>query len=180
VLRHDHSITKDALDSLKRLIKETKEDLEDQLVDVHEAIATADASQKQVLDEDKASLQRSLNTLEWAQQLAETTQPKIVIERNEAGQSAHLLAGTDTSNPQFSLSVVENKAGLGAMMAAGVHTPETLGALMANSQTSNLALALGALQTHESCSERSPSGLHEKRATKSDEKVVLRWNRVSE
>ena len=50
--RHDYSVTNDALGSLKRLIEGTKEDVEDQLNHVLDAISTASAAQREAHGED--------------------------------------------------------------------------------------------------------------------------------
>jgi hypothetical protein len=142
-----HSITQDSLNDLKNSIRGTKEDLEDQLDQVRQAISTAGASLREMLQVDQARLQTSLDSLAQAQRVADTTDLKVVLERNRAGQGSRAIFGTDTSQPQFSLTVSENEAELGAVMAAGVHSPETLQALLRDSRTPDLALALQALQT---------------------------------
>jgi hypothetical protein len=43
--------------------------------------------------------------------------------------------------------VSDNEAGLGAVVGVGVHSPQALQALLGNSRTPDLALALQALQT---------------------------------
>ncbi|KAE8397189.1 hypothetical protein BDV37DRAFT_266277, partial [Aspergillus pseudonomiae] len=120
----NHSITQESLNDLKDSIRGTKEDLEDQLDQINEAIRSTDASNRASFRTDQARLVGSLKSIEWAQQVADTTLPR----------------------PQFSLNVSENEAGLGAIMAAGVHTPQTLQALLRDSQTQNLALTLQAAQ----------------------------------
>jgi len=145
--RQDHSSTQDSLKDLKNSIRGTKEDLEDQLDQVRQTISTADASLREILQVDQARLQSSLDSLARAQRVADTTHPEVVLERNRAGQGSRAIFGTDTSQPQFSLTVSDNEAGLGAVMAAGIHTPQTLQALLGDSRTADLALALQALQT---------------------------------
>ena len=142
-----HSITQDSLNDLKNSIRGTKEDLEDQLDQVRQAISTADASLREMLQVDQTRLQTSLDSLARAQRVADTTDPKVVLERNRAGQGSRAIFGTDTSQPQFSLTVSDNEAELGAVMAAGVHSPETLQALLRDSRTPDLALTLQVLQT---------------------------------
>ncbi|BCR85775.1 uncharacterized protein ACHE_21233S [Aspergillus chevalieri] len=139
--------TQDSLDNLKDSIQGTKEDLEDQLNQVRETIGSADASSRETLQADQARLQRSLDTLEQAQRVADTTHPEVIIKSNRADQGSRAIFGTDTSQPQFSLNVTDNEAGLGAVVSAGVHTPQTLQALLRDSRTPDLALALQALQT---------------------------------
>lgn len=77
----------------------------------------------------------------------ENSPPKIIIERNRAGQGSRAIFGTDTSQPRFSLTVADNEAGIGAVVGAGVHSPKTLQTLLGNSRTPDLALAFQALQT---------------------------------
>jgi hypothetical protein len=145
-IRRNHGITPESLNDLKDSIRGTKEDLEDQLDQIHEAIKSTDTSNRASFQTDQAQLVGSLKSIEWAQQVADTTLPKVVVESNRAGQGTRTIFGTDTSQPQFSLNVSENEAGLGAIMAAGVHTPQTLQALLRDSQAQNLALTLQAAQ----------------------------------
>lgn len=145
--RHDHSNTQDSLRDLKNSISGAKEDLEDQLDQLRQTINTADVSLREILQADQVRLQSSLETLARAEQVANTIQPKVVIEHNRAGQGSRTIFGTDTSKPQFSLTVSDNEAGLGAVMGAGIHSPQTLQVLLGDSRTGDLALALQALQT---------------------------------
>jgi hypothetical protein len=135
------------LNQLKDAIEGTKEDLEDQLGQVRQAITTTEASLRDMLQLDQARLQRSLDSLAQAQRIIDHSQPQIVLERNKAGQGSRALFGTDTSQPRFSLTVLDNEAQVGAVMAAGVHSPQTLQALLGESRTADLALVLQALQT---------------------------------
>jgi ABC-type transporter Mla subunit MlaD len=121
----DHSTTKDSLNELHKLIEGTKEDLEDQLDQVRHAISGAGASLRDLLQADQAQLQCGLESLAQAQRVTETTRPQVVIEENRGGQESRTLFGTDTSQPQFNLTVADNEAQHGAVMAAGVHSPET-------------------------------------------------------
>jgi ABC-type transporter Mla subunit MlaD len=142
----DHAITQNSLNELRKSIEGTKEDLEDQLDQVRHAISGAGASLQDLLQADQAQLQSGLENLAQAQRVAETTQPQVVITRNLGWQESRTLFGTDTSRPQFHLTVSDNEAQLGAVMAAGVHSPETLQALLRGSQTADLVLVLQALQ----------------------------------
>jgi precorrin isomerase len=143
----DHSTTQDSLNQLKDAIEGTKEDLEDQLGQVRQVITTAEASLGDMLRVDQARLQRSLDSLAQAQTIIDHSKPQIVIERNRAEQGSRALFGTDTSQPRFNLTASDNEAQLGAVMAAGVHSPQTLQALLGKSWTADLALVLQALQT---------------------------------
>jgi len=145
--RRDHSTTHDSLNDLKNSIRGTKEDLEDQLDQVRETIVSEDASKRETLQADQARLLSSLKCLEQAQQVADTTHPKVVVKSNRADRGTHAIFGTDTSQPHFSLNVSDNEAGLDAVVAAGVHSPETIQALLRGSHTQDLALKLQALQT---------------------------------
>ncbi|KAF2278228.1 uncharacterized protein EI97DRAFT_499725, partial [Westerdykella ornata] len=146
----DHSVTQSSLDDLKNLISGTREDLEDQLEEVQRDIEDAAISVREVLQDEQARLQSILASVEKAQEVLNTTQPKLVIESNKAGDGSRAIFGTDTSQPHFELKVANNEAGVGAVMSAGVHSPETLQALLQQSQTPDLALALQALQTQSS------------------------------
>lgn len=120
--------------------------MEDQLDQVRHAISGAGASLRDLLQADQAQLQSGLESLAQAQRVAETTQSQVVITRNLGGQESRTLFGTDTSRPQFHLTVLDNEAQLGAVMAAGVHSPETLQALLRGSRTADLVPVLQALQ----------------------------------
>jgi hypothetical protein len=144
---HQHSVTQESLGDLKGLISGTKEDLEDQLEAVRQTISAAGSSLRQVLLEDQARLQSSLDSIAQAQQIADTTQPKVIIEDNHGSQGSHTLFGTDTSQPGLSLTVARNEARVGAVFSAGVYSPQTLQALLQHSRTPDLALALKVLQT---------------------------------
>lgn len=132
---------------MRDLISGTKEDLEDQLDVVHQNIISADASLRKVFEEDQARLQSCLDSLAQAQQIADTPRPELIIEDNRAGQGSRAIFGTDTSQPGFSLTVARNEVGVGAVSSVGVHSPQTLQALLQHSRTPDLALALQALQT---------------------------------
>src|SRR5436853_2139583 len=143
----DQSVTQETLNALQDLIIGTKEDLEDQLDQMKQAISAADTSTREVLQNDIDRLQSSLDSITQAQRIADNTHPRLTIKRNRAGQGSRAIFGTDTSQPQFDLTVSENEAELGAVMSAGVHSPETLQALLGTSRTPELALVLQALQT---------------------------------
>ncbi|KAI4271449.1 MAG: hypothetical protein L6R38_006869 [Xanthoria sp. 2 TBL-2021] len=147
IVMQDHSSIQDSLEEFKDLISRTKEDLEDQLAQVQRTISTAEASLRKVLQDDQARLQSSLNSLAQAQRIANGTHPSIVIERNRADQGSRAIFGTDTSQPQFNLTVSDNEAQSNAVMGSGVYTPQTLQALLGSSGTADLALAVQALQT---------------------------------
>jgi hypothetical protein len=137
----------ESLGDLRDLISGCKDDLEDQLEAVRQTISAADASLRDVLEEDQARLKSSLDSIARAQRMAETTQPKVIIEDNRAGQGSRAIFGTDTSQPGFSLTVARNEAGVGAVSSAGVYSPQTLQSLLQHSRIPDLALALHALQT---------------------------------
>jgi hypothetical protein len=134
------------LGDLKDLISGTKEDLEDQLESVRQAIKAADASLREALLEDQTRLQSSLDSIARAQQIADTTRPKVIVEDNRAGQGSRAIFGTDTFPPGFSLTVARNEAGDGVVYSAGVHSPQTLQALLQHSRTLDPAITLQVLQ----------------------------------
>ncbi|KAF7505952.1 hypothetical protein GJ744_012394 [Endocarpon pusillum] len=121
----DHATTQDYLNELKRSIEGTKEDLEDQLGLVEQAISGAEASRRGLLLAD---------------------QVQVVIERNRGGEDSRTLFGTDTSRPAFSLTVSDNEAQRGAVMAAGVHSPEVLQSLLKGTPAADLVLVLQTLR----------------------------------
>ena len=121
--------------------------MEDQFDQVRRAISTADASLQEILRHDQARLQSGLDSITRAQRVVDTTHLKVIVERNRADQGSRAIFGTDTSQPQFSLTVSHNEVGTGAVVGAGVHSPQTLQALLGNSRTPDLALALQTLQT---------------------------------
>lgn len=135
------------MEGLKDSISGTKEDLEDQLAQVQRTINTAEASLREVLQDDQARLQSCLNSLTQAQKIADGIHPSIVVQRNRADQGSRAIFGTDTSQPQFNLTVSDNEAQPHAVMGSGVYTPQTLQALLGGSRTADLALAVQALQT---------------------------------
>jgi hypothetical protein len=141
----DHTTTQDSLNELRKVIEGTKEDLEDQLDQVRHAISGAGASLRDFLQADQEQLQSGLESLAQAQRVAETAQPQVVITRNLGGQESSTLFGTDTSRPQFRLTVSDNEAQQGAVMAAGVYSLETLQALLRGSRTADLVLVPQAL-----------------------------------
>jgi hypothetical protein len=129
------------------MINGHKEDLEDQLESVRSKVSAADASLQETLLEDQARLQSSLDSIAQVQRIADTTRPNIIIEDNRAGEGSRAIFGTDTPQPRFSLTVARNEAGIGAVYSAGVHSPQTLQALLQHSRTPDIALPLQALQT---------------------------------
>ena len=145
--RQSHSSTQDSLEELKSSISGTKEDLEDQLDQVRQNINTAETSLRGILQVDQARLQGSLDSLVQAHRIADDIHPKVVIEHNRAGQGSRAIFGTDTSQPQFSLTVSDNEAQRNAVMGAGVHTPQTLQTLLGDSRTADLARAVQAQNT---------------------------------
>lgn len=149
----DHSVTQETLDDLKDLITATREDLEDQIDQVQQSVGTASAAARDTLQNDMDQLQSSLDSIARAYRVADNIRPKVTIEGNKAGQSARAIFGTDTTQPHFDLNVSGNEAGLGAVMSAGVHSPETLRALLATSTTPALALTLQALQTQSTTTQ---------------------------
>lgn len=116
------------------------------MVQVQQSINTAETSLRGALQADRARLQRSLETLAEAQKLTDSIIPDIVIQGNRAGESSRAIFGTDTSQPQFRLTVSDNEAQAHAVMGNGVYTPQTLQALLEKSTTAEVARAFQALQ----------------------------------
>ncbi|RFU28890.1 hypothetical protein B7463_g7449, partial [Scytalidium lignicola] len=153
----ENSSTQGSLDDLKNSIRDTRGDLGKHLDQVQQAVESAEASSQKMFQEDIERLQGSLDSLARAQQVADSIESKIVIEGNLAGQGSRAIFGSDASQPQFSLKVSKNEAQLSAVMAAGVHSPETLQALLQDSRTPDIALTLQALQMQSQNS--SPNSL---------------------
>lgn len=143
----DQAFTQDTLEDLRNSIDGTKEDLEYQLNQLQDKMTAADGSLLEALQADQARLQSSLESLLQAQRVTDVTQASIVVRENRAGQGSRAIFGSDSSQPAFSLEVSDNEAGLGSVMSAGIHSPETLRALLAESRGPELALALQALQS---------------------------------
>ena len=154
----DHSVTQEELLDLGGLIGGAKEDLEDQLEQLRETFATADASLRDVLKSDQAHLQSSLDSIAQARRISNTIRPKISILDNRAGHGSLSLWGTDTVNPKFDLTVARQDIGVGAVSSAGTYSPETLRRLMEHHRP-DVALVFQELQT-KSPNARSEDMLH--------------------
>jgi len=94
---------------------------------------TAEGSLQAMLEADRAHMQSCLKSLEEAQAVRESKACIIVSENTASGTNTRLIAGTDTVQPNFQLSVTHNRAEEGASMAAGVHSAEVLKALLQQS-----------------------------------------------
>lgn len=129
----DHKVTQESLDGLEKLVAQTREELEDQFEQVQQAIHTADTSMRAILASDRAQIRSCLDSLEQTQEIRENVRAQIVVLGNIAGPNSRLIAGTDSLNSSFNLSVRHNEAREGASMAAGVYTPEVLKALLQQS-----------------------------------------------
>lgn len=121
------------MDDLTRLTERTREELEDQLDELQGQISTAAGSLQTTLNTDRADLQACLKSLEEAQVLRETTARVDVSDNTATGENTRMIAGTDTAQPTFHLSVTHNRAADGASMAAGVHSADVLKALLQQS-----------------------------------------------
>lgn len=166
----DHSVTQESIEDMKNLMRGIKEDLEDQLDEVQQAIRAAEASSLKVHEEDQTRLQSALDSIALAQRMVEN-RPHISIMDNCIGQGSRVLMGTDTPEPAFNLTVARNEIGVAATYSAGVHSPQVLQALLQNATTPNLALALQALQTQpfDVRSEAVQSALNAASATRNVE-----------
>ncbi|KAJ5088693.1 hypothetical protein N7456_012309 [Penicillium angulare] len=139
------SISEASLNEINDSILGTREDIQDQLEQLQEKTNRANQSARSALQVDYEQLKQCLESLKQAEQTANAT-PRINIQGNSGSSGSRAIFGTDTVRPQFDLNVADNKAGLGATMSAGVHTPETLQALLSNSRAPELALVLEALK----------------------------------
>jgi hypothetical protein len=158
LLSQDHSVTQETLSGLEGQIIGTKDDLEDQMEQLRETFATADASLRDILKSDQAHLQSSLDSIARARRISNTILPKISIEDNRAGHGSLSLWGTDTLKPTFDLTVARNEIGVGAVSSAGTYSPETLRELMKH-HTPEVALVFQELQT-QSPGARGDEKLH--------------------
>jgi hypothetical protein len=113
------------LNDLANLICGTKEDREIECISCDKQSITADASLQEILQADQPRLQDSLERLARVQRVADAIRFKINVKRNRASQGSGAIFGTETSQPQFSLDV-SDEAELRAVMAAEVHTPQTI------------------------------------------------------
>jgi hypothetical protein len=113
---------------------------------VREIMGNADASLQEILKSDQERLQSSMVRLEQAEAVVDVTRPQVIVADNRAGPQSRAVFGTDTSQPQFHLNVSNNDAGQGAVVSAGVHTLETLQALLGGAQRAEAAVVLEALQ----------------------------------
>lgn len=156
VLRQNQGITQEALDALKASIEGTKDDLEDQLSSIRDSTDDASATLQAQLRTDQTQLQNCLDRLIQAQATVETTRPQINISRNTAGQNARAIFGTDNVRPTFDMTATDNNAQAGSTMAAGVHSPETLQALL-RGNTSSAADIMAILQMSQNASASSTS-----------------------
>ena len=134
------------LDELKDSIEATKEDLEVQLSRIEQAISSAKPSARDLLT-DRAHLKSCLDSLAKAQRVAENTKAQVLIERNRVGEGGRGLFGADMFQPGFSLTVSDNEAQRGAVMAAGVHSPEVLQTLLKGTPAADIMHVAQALQT---------------------------------
>ncbi|KAH8430993.1 uncharacterized protein LDX57_008654 [Aspergillus melleus] len=144
----DLNITRDSIQNLENTIQGTKEDLDDQLEQVRETISGADVSTRNILQTDLAQLQSSMQSLQSSiasLEQVKATLPTLTITGNQA-ESSRAIFGTDTHQPSFNMNVSNNAAMRGSVIAAGVHTPGTLQALLRDTSTPHVALALRAVQ----------------------------------
>ncbi|KAJ5908035.1 hypothetical protein N7495_000717 [Penicillium taxi] len=147
ILIADGSIVQLSLEELNESIEGTREDLQIMLEQLEERISKSNESAKKTLEADCDQIKESLRSLVQAEKIVKT----ITIEENKAGAGSRAVFGTDTSRPQFNLNVSRNEAGVGAIMSAGVHTPETLQALLAaNLQAPPLTLMVEELNNQSS------------------------------
>lgn len=130
---------------------------------------------------DQAHLKSCLNILVEAQRVAENTKPQVVVERNRVGEGGRGLFGADKFQPGFSLTVSDNEAQRGAVMATGVHSPEVLQTLLLGTPAADMMHVAQALQTQptninmdmlQSLLTGSPTG-HVQRAVDSPSTVNL-------
>jgi hypothetical protein len=71
----------------------------------------------------------------------------VTIERNRVGENGRALFGADRFQSGVSLTVTDNEAQQGAVMAAGVHSPEVLQTLLRGSPAADIMHVVQALQT---------------------------------
>lgn len=133
LFRQAQQVTQNSLDEITKLIDRTREELEDQLDQVQERITAAEGSLRAILEAEHQQIQLCLKSLRESQTSREKN-AKITITNNTAtGANSRMIAGTDTAQPTFDLSVTHNRADAGASMAAGVHSSEVLKALLQQS-----------------------------------------------
>lgn len=122
----------------------TVETLRDQETGIIESIQFSNHALQEFLTQELQRLQGSIRDVEMAQRMFQATQPSVIIRGNEGGDGSHTLFGTDNQKLTLNLSVEQNKAGKSAVMAAGVHSPATIQALL--SQRPAVASVMQGLQ----------------------------------
>lgn len=157
----DHGTTQESITELKRLVEGTKQDLNDQVEQVEDAIHGAAESFRDRLQADCAQLQSALQALAQAQHVADTTRPQVVIEKNQGGEDSRALFGTDVSQPHFDLTVSNNIADKRAVIVTGVNSTETVQAFLKGSGRSDVALIMQTMQSplHGSDKDKPESDL---------------------
>lgn len=153
----DREATQESLQELARLTDRTREELEDQLDQLQEQISTANGSLKATVEADRAHMQLCLKSLEEAQAVRESKAHIVVSENTATGANTHLIAGTDTTQPAFHLSVTHNRAEDGASMAAGVHSAEVLKALLQQSSAPMPVVSIVQMMQRGSFDPHSPA-----------------------
>lgn len=118
--RQDKHATQEGLDILKDLIRDTKADLEEHLRKVEEQLQSADVNLRAALQEEQAHLQSNIETIIQSQQIVSAARPRINVVRNTGAAGSRTVFGTSLQNLNLDLNVSDNKAGLGATIAAGV------------------------------------------------------------
>ena len=118
---------------MTKLTDRTREELEDQQHQILGKISTAEASIKALLEKDRAQTESCLDSLEKARTERAARAHIIVSDNTATGHGTRMIAGTDTSQPTFNLSVTNNRAEDGASMSSGVYSPEVLVTLLQQS-----------------------------------------------
>jgi hypothetical protein len=135
ITRQAREATQLSLDAIAKLADRTREELEDQLYQVQEQINTTKETLRVILEADREQIQSCLKSLQAAQRSWEKKAHIIIADNTAIGVNTRMIAGTDTIQPTFDLSVTQNRAENGAAMAAGVHSSEVLKTLLEQSST---------------------------------------------
>lgn len=155
--RRDQQTTQASLDELEKLTDRTREELEDQLDQLQRQIGSLEGSMQTTLENDRKQIQSCIMALDEAQK-ARDAKARIEVSENVAtGRDTRLIAGTTTAQPNFDLSVTKNQAQDGASMAAGVHSPEVLTALLQQSSATPSVVSIVQMMQTTSFDPESPA-----------------------
>jgi len=122
---------------------------------VEDRLQSANADLRAALQEEQARLQSNIETIIQSQRTVNAARPRINVDRNIGAAGSRTVFGTSFQNPNMDLSVCDNKAGVGATMAAGVLSEAVFLKSLDGAQTPNIALVRQMMQNPSSFSHPS-------------------------